>query len=124
VGIIGAGFLRRPTRKTRHQKVGLRDQGPEGTFSSPIRETETKPCLRNVAVARPFKGSAHVDPWRLDWLAGAAGFETLHLLRGSGAGLRDRCVHRRCSQPAAPIYFPTTFRSASLILPCQPGPAS
>jgi hypothetical protein len=23
-----------------------------------------------------------------------------------------------------PIYFPTTFRSASLILSCQPGPAS
>jgi hypothetical protein len=26
--------------------------------------------------------------------------------------------------PAVPIYFPTTFRSASLILSCQPGPAS
>jgi hypothetical protein len=26
--------------------------------------------------------------------------------------------------PAASIYFPTTFRSASLILSCQPGPAS
>jgi hypothetical protein len=25
---------------------------------------------------------------------------------------------------AVPIYFPTTFRSASLILSCQPGPAS
>ena len=28
------------------------------------------------------------------------------------------------SPPAAPIYFPTIFRSASLILSCQPGPAS
>ena len=31
------------------------------------------------------------------------------------------------SQPLlarVPIYFPTTFRSASLILSCQPGPAS
>ena len=46
------------------------------------------------------------------------------LLRGSGAGRRDRCAHRRCSQPAAPIYFPTTFRSASLMRSCQPGPAS
>jgi hypothetical protein len=26
--------------------------------------------------------------------------------------------------PAVPIYFPTTFRRASLILSCQPGPAS
>src|SRR5262249_41458374 len=28
------------------------------------------------------------------------------------------------SSPVEPIYFPTTFRSASLILSCQPGPAS
>ena len=27
-------------------------------------------------------------------------------------------------RPAVPIYFPITFRSASLILSCQPGPAS
>ncbi len=26
--------------------------------------------------------------------------------------------------PAVPIYFPTIFRNASLILSCQPGPAS
>src|SRR5262245_6034330 len=31
---------------------------------------------------------------------------------------------RAASSPAAPIYFPTTFRSASFILSCQPGPAS
>jgi len=46
------------------------------------------------------------------------------LSRGTGAGLRDRCVHRRRSQPAAPIYFPTTSRSVSLIRSCRPGPAS
>src|SRR5262249_11227095 len=33
-------------------------------------------------------------------------------------------ARRAASSPAAQIYFPTSFRSASLILSCQPGPAS
>ena len=35
-------------------KSGLRDQGPDWRIRSRIRDTETKPYLRNAAVPRPF----------------------------------------------------------------------
>src|SRR4029077_13189690 len=49
---------------------------------------------------------------------------------GDPSGLCPHCResgHKRVGPPHRPlrqIYFPTTFRSASLILSCQPGPAS
>ena len=47
------------------------------------------------------------------------GFRQIHCFRRIGM---HSFVDART--PAVPIYFPITFRSASLILSCQPGPAS
>ena len=67
-----------PSSKNETPKSGLGDQGPEWHFCSPIHDTETARYLRNAAVPRRFEGPSHVAQWRPDWLAGVAGFETLH----------------------------------------------
>jgi hypothetical protein len=48
------------------------------------------------------------------------GFLAMPLSPGYSA-VAGFCCHRA---PAVPFYFPITFRSASLIRSCQPGPAS
>ena len=54
------------------------DEALKCLVSSQIPDTETKRDPQNSAVPRGFEGSSHVGRWRADWLAGAAGFETLH----------------------------------------------
>ena len=45
----------------------------------PIPHSETGSYLRNRAAPRAFFAMSICDAWRPDWLAGAAGFELLHL---------------------------------------------
>jgi hypothetical protein len=66
--------------KNETPKSGLRDQGPEWHFCSPIRDIETARYLRNAPVARGFEGLSHVDRWRLDWLAGVGGLEPANVI--------------------------------------------
>jgi hypothetical protein len=64
--------------KNETPKSGLGDQGAEWGFCSPIRDTETKEYPRIAAVPRGFEGLSRLGWRRPDWLAGAAGFETVH----------------------------------------------
>jgi hypothetical protein len=72
-GGSGSRSRGQPSSKNETPKSGLGDQGPEWHFCSPIPDTETARYLRNAAVPRGFEGPGHVERWRPDWLAGAAG---------------------------------------------------
>jgi hypothetical protein len=72
---IGAG-RRRGCRRPATGK--LKDREPEWAFLAQIPHTETKPEPRNGAVPCRFEVISNGSRWRLDSLAGAAGFEPLH----------------------------------------------
>jgi hypothetical protein len=54
------------------------DHGPEWHFRAQIPDTETQLYPRNAAVWRGLAYSMRVRRWRPDWMAEAAGFETVH----------------------------------------------
>ncbi len=60
-------------------KSALGDRKPKRRFRRQFPHTETRPYLQNAAGARGFERSFNVRRWRPDWLAGAPGFEPLHI---------------------------------------------
>jgi hypothetical protein len=59
--------------------MALGDRGTGRRLRREIPHTETKPYLRNAALPSRFDRHLYVSRWRPDWLAGAGGFERLHL---------------------------------------------
>jgi hypothetical protein len=81
-------------RVTRHQKVALGDRAQKSRFGRQFPYTETSPYVRNAPCRGHFERGLLWYALETDWLAGAGGFEHLHLRIGirqdsqlGGAGL-------------------------------------
>jgi hypothetical protein len=92
-------------QKTRHQNVAVRDRAPKSRFGRQFPHAETSPYVRNAATWRHFAGGPLQYAVETDWLAGAAGFEPLHMesefatTLSPGAGLE----HAHLELKARPI---------------------
>jgi Poly-beta-hydroxybutyrate polymerase (PhaC) N-terminus len=67
---------------THAARIALRDRAPESNFRGEFSDTETKLDEGNTAISRHFERGPLYYALETDWLAGAEGFEPLHLRIG------------------------------------------